>query len=64
MLAVMPLVWCQVQVDWEFWTNSNDQCGTVCDSQRDFIRVRGPMRFESTAEALPKWKPKYYRILE
>ncbi|KAK9843909.1 hypothetical protein WJX84_009562 [Apatococcus fuscideae] len=42
----MPLVWCQVQVDWEFWTNSNDQCGTVCDSQRDFIREFAPVAKE------------------
>ena len=29
-----------VQVDWEFWTNSNDMCGAVCDVQREFIKVR------------------------
>lgn len=28
-----------LQVDWEFWTNSNDQCGTTCDTQQAFIRV-------------------------
>lgn len=25
-------------VDWEFWTNSNDMCGAVCDVQQEFIR--------------------------
>lgn len=28
-------------VEWEFWTNSNDQCGAVCDVQREFIKVCG-----------------------
>lgn len=28
-------------VDWEFWTNSNDMCGAVCDVQQEFIRVGG-----------------------
>ena len=27
------------QVEWEFWTNSNDMCGAVCDVQREFIKV-------------------------
>lgn len=31
-----------VQVEWEFWTNSNDMCGAVCDVQREFIKVRFP----------------------
>lgn len=26
-------------VEWEFWTNSNDQCGAVCDVQKEFIKV-------------------------
>ncbi len=26
-------------VEWEFWTNSNDMCGAVCDVQQEFIRV-------------------------
>ena len=28
-----------MQVEWEFWTNSNDMCGAVCDVQREFIKV-------------------------
>jgi hypothetical protein len=28
-----------VQVEWEFWTNSNDMCGAVCDVQKEFIKV-------------------------
>lgn len=27
------------KVEWEFWTNSNDQCGAVCDVQKEFIKV-------------------------
>ena len=23
----------------EFWTNSNDECGAVCDAQRRFIKA-------------------------
>lgn len=29
------------KVEWEFWTNSNDQCGAVCDVQKEFIKVLG-----------------------
>lgn len=29
-----------MQVNWEFWTNSNDMCGPVCDVQKEFIKVR------------------------
>ncbi len=29
-----------VQVEWEFWTNSNDECGATCDTQRKFVKVR------------------------
>lgn len=28
------------QVEWEFWTNSNDMCGAVCDVQKEFIKVQ------------------------
>lgn len=27
-------------MEWEFWTNSNDECGVLCDKQRKFIKVR------------------------
>eukprot|EP00878_Enallax_costatus_P046722 GHUV01056994.1.p1 GENE.GHUV01056994.1~~GHUV01056994.1.p1 ORF type:complete len:114 (-),score=8.65 GHUV01056994.1:387-728(-) len=30
---------CHVQVSWEFWTNSNDECGLLCDKQKKFIKV-------------------------
>lgn len=28
------------QVELEWWTNSNDECGTLCDDQTRFIKVR------------------------
>lgn len=31
------------QVSWEFWTNSNDQCGPVCDVQKEFIKEFVPV---------------------
>ena len=31
----------QTQVSWEFWTNSNDECGVTCDEQIAFVKVRG-----------------------
>lgn len=31
------------RVEYEFWTNSNDQCGLMCNSQMDFVKnFRGP----------------------
>ncbi|GBF87811.1 vacuolar-sorting receptor-like protein [Raphidocelis subcapitata] len=35
------------KVTWEFWTNSNDECGRVCDEQREFIKG-----FKSAARSL------------
>jgi hypothetical protein len=34
---------CLPQVQWEFWTNSNDQCGPVCDVQKEFIKEFVPV---------------------
>jgi len=34
----------RAQVNWEFWTNSNDMCGAVCNVQQEFIKVRGGTR--------------------
>ena len=27
-------------MQWEFWSNSNDMCGPVCDVQKEFIKAR------------------------
>ncbi|CAK0785896.1 hypothetical protein CVIRNUC_009109 [Coccomyxa viridis] len=34
------------KVEWEFWTNSNDMCGAVCDVQREFIKEFVPVARE------------------
>lgn len=31
------------KVEWEFWTNSNDQCGALCDVQKEFIKDFSPI---------------------
>jgi hypothetical protein len=36
----LPGVVLLYQVTWEFWTNSNDECGPLCDKQKKFVRVR------------------------
>ncbi|KAK9795904.1 hypothetical protein WJX73_006236 [Symbiochloris irregularis] len=33
-------------VSWEFWTNSNDQCGPICDVQKEFIKEFVPVAHE------------------
>ena len=33
----------QKRVAWEFWTNSNDQCGPICDVQKGFIKEFVPV---------------------
>ncbi len=30
----------QPRVAWELWTNSNDECGSLCNQQLAFIKVR------------------------
>ena len=37
------------RVEWEFWTNSGDNCGTKCDAQKAFIRD-----FSTVAQTLEK----------
>jgi hypothetical protein len=37
------------RVEYEFWTNSNDECGSKCDMQMDFVRS-----FRGTAQVLEK----------
>ena len=56
------------QVEWEFWTNSNDECGRVCDTQRKFIRsfkaagkllqmkASGASRRAGRARGRPAWR--------
>ncbi|KAL8237301.1 hypothetical protein R6Q59_018382 [Mikania micrantha] len=47
------------RVEYEFWTNSNDECGTKCDSQINFVK-----NFKGAAQILEKkgytqFKPHY-----
>ena len=49
----------QKQVEWEFWTNSNDQCGPVCDVQRDFIKSFVPVAKEFDGAGWTKFTPHY-----
>jgi hypothetical protein len=37
------------RVEYEFWTNSNDECGSKCNMQMDFVRS-----FRGTAQVLEK----------
>uniref|UniRef100_A0A0E0EG82 Uncharacterized protein n=1 Tax=Oryza meridionalis TaxID=40149 RepID=A0A0E0EG82_9ORYZ len=37
------------RVEYEFWTNSNDECGAKCDMQMNFVR-----NFRGTAQVLEK----------
>lgn len=37
------------RVEYEFWTNSNDECGPKCDMQMDFVRD-----FKGMAQVLEK----------
>lgn len=32
----------RLQVDFELWTNTNDECGPLCDEQRAFIKAMKP----------------------
>eukprot|EP00798_Chlamydomonas_sp_ICE-L_P022588 gene22588-29724_t len=32
----------QKQVDWELWTNSNDECGSACTEQQSFVKKMRP----------------------
>ncbi|PRW50883.1 vacuolar-sorting receptor 3-like [Chlorella sorokiniana] len=47
------------QVSWEFWTNSNDQCGPVCDVQKEFIKEFVPVAKEFDAHNWTVFTPHY-----
>lgn len=46
-------------VDLEFWTNSNDQCGPVCDVQREFIQAFAPVAKEFDGAGWTHFTPHY-----
>ncbi|KAL4443975.1 hypothetical protein ABPG75_011712 [Micractinium tetrahymenae] len=47
------------QVFWEFWTNSNDQCGPVCDVQKQFIKEFVPVAKEFDSHNWTVFTPHY-----
>lgn len=49
----------QVQVDVEFWTNSNDQCGPICDVQSEFIKQFDPVAREFDQAGWTRFTPHY-----
>mmetsp|Transcript_30581 Transcript_30581/g.76515 ORF Transcript_30581/g.76515 Transcript_30581/m.76515 type:complete len:721 (+) Transcript_30581:167-2329(+) len=46
-------------VRWEFWTNSNDACGTNCDSQKQFIKEFAPIAKKMDKEDVADFEPHY-----
>eukprot|EP00887_Chlorella_sp_A99_P001340 scaffold14.g1340.t1 len=47
------------QVSWEFWTNSNDQCGPICDVQKEFIKDFVPVAKEFDEKGWTRFTPHY-----
>ncbi|EFN56746.1 hypothetical protein CHLNCDRAFT_144184 [Chlorella variabilis] len=47
------------QVFWEFWTNSNDQCGPICDVQKQFIKQFVPVAKEFDSHNWTVFTPHY-----
>ena len=48
------------KVEWEFWTNSNDQCGAVCDVQKEFIKVLKPTLHACLSKRLSQGLASFY----
>ena len=49
----------QRQVAWEFWTNSNDQCGPVCDVQAEFVKQMAPVAAQFDSAGWTSFEPHY-----
>ncbi|GAB4818464.1 hypothetical protein N2152v2_005510 [Parachlorella kessleri] len=47
------------QVSWEFWTNSNDECGPVCEVQREFVKAMVPVAKEFDQHGWTRFTPHY-----
>ncbi|KAG2487035.1 hypothetical protein HYH03_014281 [Edaphochlamys debaryana] len=54
--AVVPK---QAVVEWEFWTNSNDECGAGCRSQMDFVRDMRDKAQAMEARGQARFTPHY-----
>mmetsp|Transcript_11383 Transcript_11383/g.20587 ORF Transcript_11383/g.20587 Transcript_11383/m.20587 type:complete len:737 (-) Transcript_11383:220-2430(-) len=46
-------------VNWEFWTNSNDACGSNCDQQKQFIKEFGPIAKQMDKDNVAEFEPHY-----
>lgn len=49
----------QKQVQWEFWTNSNDECGPLCDVQKEFIANFAPVAKDFDGAGWMNFTPHY-----
>lgn len=47
------------RVEWEFWTNSGDDCGTKCDQQKAFIREFAPVAKQLDQGGYAQFTPHY-----
>mmetsp|Transcript_35076 Transcript_35076/g.83213 ORF Transcript_35076/g.83213 Transcript_35076/m.83213 type:complete len:724 (+) Transcript_35076:209-2380(+) len=47
------------KVKWEFWTNSNDACGSTCDSQKSFIKDFAPVAKKLDEQDVADFEPHY-----
>lgn len=47
------------QVNWEFWTNSNDACGSSCEAQKQFIKEFRPVAKELYTQDVATFQPHY-----
>ncbi|KAI8469825.1 MAG: hypothetical protein J3K34DRAFT_393772 [Monoraphidium minutum] len=47
------------KVEWEFWTNSNDECGAVCATQRKFIKAFKAAGKQLQVKGLASFRPHY-----
>ncbi|KAF5831677.1 hypothetical protein DUNSADRAFT_12731 [Dunaliella salina] len=47
------------KVHMELWTNSNDECGTLCDEQRDFIHSMKPVAIALQQAGVLEFEPHY-----
>ena len=36
------------RVEWEFWTNSGDECGPKCDAQKAGLHISPRFRYSGT----------------
>eukprot|EP00217_Crustomastix_stigmatica_P016077 CAMPEP_0183792688 /NCGR_PEP_ID=MMETSP0803_2-20130417/2733_1 /TAXON_ID=195967 /ORGANISM="Crustomastix stigmata, Strain CCMP3273" /LENGTH=687 /DNA_ID=CAMNT_0026037053 /DNA_START=123 /DNA_END=2186 /DNA_ORIENTATION=- len=63
--VVVNLDWTDVvpapdeRVEWEFWSNSDDNCGVKCDNQKAFIRDFAPVAKKLEKDGFTQFTPHY-----